>query len=81
MRDDQRQRIGVRAALVDEMDIKPVDLGDELIEAVQAGLASPPVVPVGPVAGEFPDVVQRNSLGPILDAFALRPAGAAQALP
>ena len=79
--DDQRQRIGVRAALVDEMDIKPVDLGDELIEAVQAGLASPPVIPVGPVAGEFPDVVQRNSLRPVLDAFALRPAGPAQALP
>ncbi len=35
MGDQQRQRIGVRRPLMDEMDVQPVDFGDELVEAVQ----------------------------------------------
>jgi hypothetical protein len=36
MRDDQRQRAGVPGADVDEVDVEPVDLGDEVRQVVQS---------------------------------------------
>ena len=52
--DHQRHRVGVRRALVDEVDVDPVDLGDELVEAVERRLARAPVVLVDPVLGDRP---------------------------
>src|SRR5438309_6288569 len=63
---------------MDEMNVQPVDFGDELIEAVERGLSGPPVVFVGPVVGKLAGVRQRNALAPVVDAFGLRPPGARQ---
>jgi len=41
--DDQRQRILVPGADVDEVDVEPVDLGDELRQGVELRLAGAPV--------------------------------------
>ena len=46
----ERQRVLVLRANVDEVDVQPVDLGDELREGVQARLARAPVVFRHPVA-------------------------------
>jgi hypothetical protein len=40
--DDQRQRIVMAGADVDEMDVEPVDLGDELRQGPQPRLARAP---------------------------------------
>jgi hypothetical protein len=37
--DQQREGVVVRRPVVDEMNVQPVDLGDELVEAVERGLA------------------------------------------
>ena len=39
MGDDQRQRILMPGANVNEMNVQPVDLGDELWQGIQLGLA------------------------------------------
>src|SRR5258705_10490769 len=44
VRDDERQRIVVFRTDVDEMNVESVDLGDELRQGVQPGLALAPVV-------------------------------------
>jgi hypothetical protein len=76
--DDQREGTRMRRSLVDEMDIQSVDLGGELVEAVERGLPRPPVVFVGPVAGQFAGVLQGNALAPVVHAFGLWPTGARQ---
>ena len=78
VRDQQRHRVGVRRPVVDEVDVEPVDLGDELVEAVEAALASAPVVLVGPVRGELADVRERDALRPVVDQFTVGPAGVVQ---
>ena len=52
MRDDERQRVLVLRAHVDEVDVQPVDLGDELRQGVEPRLALAPVVVRRPVARE-----------------------------
>jgi len=81
MGDHQREGVGVRRPLVDEMDVQPVDFVDELIESVERGLTRAPVVFVGPIVGQFAGVRQRYALAPVVHAFGLRPAGARQARP
>jgi hypothetical protein len=71
--DDERQRILVRGADVDEVDVQSVDLGDELREGVQPGLTRAPVVVGHPVAGELLDHGQRHALGLICDGLFLGP--------
>ena len=46
---------------------------------LSCGLAGPPVVAVGPVLADVLDVGQRRALRPVVDQFALGPAGVAQA--
>jgi hypothetical protein len=48
--DDQRQRVLVLGADVDEMDVKPVDLRYEVRQGVQFRLTFAPVVACSPVA-------------------------------
>ena len=49
---DQRQRVLVRRADLDEVDVHAVDLGDELRQRVQPLRDAPEVVLVEPVATE-----------------------------
>ena len=79
MGDHQRQSVLMRRSLVNEMDIKPVDFGGELIEAVQRGFARPPVVTVGPVRRQFTGVGQGYALAPVVDTLGFRPTGVRQA--
>ena len=52
MRDDQRQRVLVLGADVDEVDVQPVDLGGEVRQGVQVPLTLAPVVAGPPVVRE-----------------------------
>jgi len=61
---------------MDQMNVQPVDFGDELVKAVQRGLPRPPVVFVGPIGGQLAGVCQRNALTPVIHALGLRPVGA-----
>src|SRR5271163_4107680 len=63
---------------MNEMDVKAVDFGGELIESVQRGLARAPVVILSPVGRKFPRVAQGNALAPVVDALGFRPAGLRQ---
>ena len=74
VRDDQREGVGVRGPLVNEVDVEPFDLRGELVEPIQRGFACPPVIPLGPVGGEFAGVAQRHALAPVVDAFWFGPA-------
>src|ERR1700732_1744530 len=64
---------------MNEMDIKAVDFGGELLESFQRGWARAPVVTVSPVSRKFPRVAQGNALAPVVDALGFRPAGLRQA--
>jgi hypothetical protein len=76
--DDQRESVLASGPLMDEMDVQAVDLGGEVVEAVQRGLPGAPVVLVGPVGGQLLGVVQRDALLPVLDTFRLRPSSSIQ---
>jgi hypothetical protein len=78
--EDKRQRISLRRTDVEEVDLEPVDLGAELGQRVQARLARPPVVTVGPVRAQLLQVGKRDALRPVVDRLAVRPAGAVKAL-
>ncbi len=79
VRDDQRQRVLVRRAHVDEVDVEAVDLGDELRERVQPRLETSHVVLVGPVAHERLDRRELDALRGVRDGLILGEAGLAQA--
>ena len=64
---------------MDEVDVDPVDLGDELVEAVERRLAATPVVPVGPVLDDVLHVRQRDALRPVVDVLTIRPSRVVQA--
>ena len=61
---DQRQRVRMMRADVDEMDVEPVDLGDELREGVQLRLDLAPVVVGLPVAHELLELCELHALRP-----------------
>ena len=71
--DDERQRVLVLRTDVDEVDVQPVDLGDELREGVQLRLDGAPVVVRHPVARELLDHGERHTLGGIGDGLLLGP--------
>jgi MFS transporter, PHS family, inorganic phosphate transporter len=75
VRDDQRQRAGVPGADVDEVDVQPVDLGDEVRQLAEPGLARAPVVAGGPVAGQVLHHRERDALRVVGDRLALGPPG------
>ena len=52
MGDDQRQRVRLGGADVEEVDVLAVDLGRELRMGVDPSLGSPPVVLASPVVIE-----------------------------
>ena len=60
--DDERQRVLVRRANVDEVDLDAVDLGDEVRQGREPLLEGAPVVSGRPVASERLDRVQVHAL-------------------
>ena len=73
--DDDRQRVLVFRADVDEVDVQPVDLGHEVRQGVQLRLAPAPVVLRRPVAREFVHHRQLHALRMIRDELLVGPAG------
>jgi hypothetical protein len=72
--DDQRQCIFMVRTNVDEMDVEPIDLGDELRQSLQPRLALAPVVLCLPVARECLNRRQLHALGLIVDGLFPGPA-------
>jgi hypothetical protein len=73
VRDDERQGIVMTGADVNEMNVEPVDLGHEVRQGVQVGLAPAPVVICCPVPREFLNHREGNALRIIGDRFPLGP--------
>ena len=63
VRDDERHRVLVLGANVDEVDVDPVDLGDEVREGREALLERAPVVVRRPVVGQCLDRLELHALG------------------
>ena len=81
VRDDERQRVLVLRPHMDEVDVEPVDLGDELRKGVQPRLDLPPVVVGRPVARELLHRRQLHALRRIGDGLLFGPARRGDALP
>ena len=71
---DQRQRVLVRRAHVDEVDVHAVDLGRELRQRVQSRLEAPEVVFGRPVAHQRLHRRELHTLRAVVDELAGRPA-------
>ena len=81
VRDDDGQRALVLRTHVDEVDVEPVDLGDELGQGVELRLALAPVVVRRPVAREFLERRERHTLRRVRDGLLLRPSRGLNAPP
>ena len=81
VRDDDRQGILMLRANVNEMNVQPVDLGDELRQGVQPRLDLAPIVFRRPIAGELLHRRERHALRVISDGFLFGPARRVDALP
>jgi hypothetical protein len=75
MRDDERQRIFMLRADVNEMNVDTVNLGHEHGQRVQSRLHFAPVVIGSPVADDFLEFPELIALRAITDRFFVRPAG------
>ena len=73
MRDDERQRIFMFRTNVNEMNVEPIDLGDELRQGVQLRLHFAPVVVCRPIAREFPHRRELHALRLIRDRLPFGP--------
>ena len=73
MSNDQRQRIFVLGTNVNEMNVEPIDLSDELGQSVQCRLALAPIVVCGPIAREFLNCGELHALRCIRHQFPFRP--------
>src|SRR6516164_350746 len=60
---------------MDKVYPQAVDFGFELWETVEQRLPRAPIILLQPVGGDFLCVGERQALCPVIDAFALRPAG------
>jgi hypothetical protein len=80
VRQDQRDRTGMRRADVDEADAEAVDLRPELRELVEPLTGGGEVVVLQPVPAQLADPVQRGALRPAAGGRGLRPPGPAQPL-
>ena len=73
MADDQRQRIFMFRTNVDEMNVEPIDLGDELRQGVEPRLHFAPVVIRRPIAREFLHRCELHALRRIGDCLPFGP--------
>ena len=60
---------------MDEMYIQAIDMGDEVWHCVYFRFNDTPVIPDRPVAGQFLDRRQLNTLRGVIDYLLVRPAG------
>src|SRR3982074_3469324 len=67
VRDDERQRIFMFGTNVNEMNVEPVDLGDEIRYGVQLRLDLAPIIIFRPIAGECLNRRELYALRLILD--------------
>ncbi|MNN03438.1 hypothetical protein D3C81_1161260 [compost metagenome] len=74
VRQDDRQRVGVARADVDEMNIHPVDGRDELGQRIQLFLGLAPVILGSPIFDEFLHPRGLDALGFVAHGFLVRPA-------
>jgi len=81
MSDQDRQRVCLRRADVQEVDVEAVDRRAVLIKSVQHRLAAAPVVVGPPVVHERAQLGERHALRPVADRLAFRPARPCQTLP
>ena len=72
--------MSLRALQVNEVNIQPIQLGDELWEFVEVDLAFTPVVFSLPVGRQLFGVVQRQTLAPILGRLRIGPSRHGQTL-
>ena len=72
--DDERQRVFMLRTNVNEVNVEPIDLGDELRQGVQLRLALAPVVVRRPIARELLNRRERHALRLICDGLLLGPA-------
>ena len=75
MRDDHRQRVVVLRADVNEVDVQPVDLGDEVRQGVEPRLHLAPVVVRRPILRELLHRRELHALRIVRDGLLVRPAG------
>ena len=78
VRDDQWQRVFMLGPDVDEVDVQPVDFGDEVRYGVEPLLDLAPVILGLPVAQNLLDGLERHALREIGDRLLLRQAGFAR---
>src|SRR5713226_2250170 len=71
--ENDRQRVLLRGAHVDEMNADPVNLGPVLREGVDTSLKAAPVILVAPVGNERLGLLKGDALRPVADGFPLRP--------
>ena len=79
VRDDERQRVFMFRADVDEVNIQPVNFGNKLWQSVEPRFAPAPVVFRPPIARELLNRRELEALRSIRDWFALRPLGSVDA--
>src|SRR6185436_3714289 len=73
VRNDDRQRILMFRTDVDEMDVQPVDLGDEVRYGIQPRLARAPVIFRPPITRELLNRRELYAFRLVLDRFAVGP--------
>src|SRR5690348_3905445 len=73
VRENDRQRVPVRGAHVNEVNAEPVDLGAVLRQGVEASLELAPVVLVAPVGDQRLSLLEGYALRPVTHGFSLRP--------
>ena len=72
-RDDERQRILMLRTNVNEMNVEPIDLGDELRQRVEPRLHFAPIVFCRPIVRELLNGRELYALRCVRDGFLLRP--------
>jgi hypothetical protein len=75
VRDDERQRVLLLRSNVNEMNVQPIDLGDELRQSVEFRLDLAPVIVRAPIARECLNGRELYGLRSVRDRFPLRPLG------
>ena len=73
--DDERQRRFMLRTNVNEVNVQPVDLGDEVRHGIESCFDFAPVVFGRPVIGELLHGRERHALREVRDSLRLRPAG------
>jgi hypothetical protein len=77
---EEGQRVGPLAAIVDKMNAQAIDGGAKVCQAVQCLLLGPPVKPRPPVVDELLEIGQMRAIVPRRPRDLIGPAGVGEAL-